>query len=109
MNWIFLTVAIIAEVIGTTALKASDGFSKLLPSVICVLAFAIAFYFLSLTLKVLPIGIVYAIWSGAGIVLISILGYFLFQQSLDLPAMVGLGLIILGVIVINTLSTSTPH
>ena len=109
MNWIFLAIAIVGEVIGTTALKASDGFTRLAPSVVCVLAFAVAFYFLALTLKVLPIGIVYAIWSGAGVVLISILGYLVFRQSLDLPAIVGMGLIVLGVIVINTLSTTTSH
>lgn len=109
MNWIFLSVAIVAEVIGTSALKASEGFSKPLPAIICALSFAVAFYCLSLTLKVMPIGIVYAIWSGAGIVLISIMGYFLFRQTLDLPAMVGIGFIIVGVIVINTLSSSTTH
>lgn len=109
MNWIFLSVAIVGEVVGTSALKASLGFTKPLPSVICVLAFALAFYFLSLTLKLMPIGIVYAIWSGAGIVLISILGFFLFKQTLDLAAIVGMGLIILGVVVINTLSSSASH
>lgn len=109
MNWIFLSVAIIGEVIGTSALKASEGFTRPLPALVCMLAFAIAFYFLSLTLKVLPIGIVYAIWSGAGIVLISILGYFVFGQRLDLPALVGIGLILLGVVVINTLSGSAVH
>jgi len=109
MNWIILSVAIIGEVIGTSALKASEGFSKPWPSLLCVLAFAVAFYCLSLTLKIMPIGIVYAIWSGAGIVLISILGYFLFRQTLDIPAMIGIGLIILGVVVINTLSSSTLH
>ncbi|MGQ7846960.1 DMT family transporter [Granulosicoccus sp. 3-233] len=109
MNWIFLSAAICAEVIGTSALKASDGFTRPIPAIICAVAFGIAFYFLSLTLKVMPIGIVYAIWSGAGIVLISLMGYFIFGQTLDLPAMVGVGLIILGVVVINTLSGSTTH
>ena len=109
MNWFFLSAAIVAEVIGTSALKASEGFTRPMPAIICAVAFAIAFYCLSLTLKVMPIGIVYAIWSGAGIVLISIMGYFLFNQTLDLPAMVGIGLIILGVVVINTLSSSTTH
>ncbi len=109
MNWIFLSAAIVAEVIGTSALKASEGFTKLLPATICALSFAVAFFCLSMTLKVMPIGIVYAIWSGVGIVLISIMGYFLFGQTLDLPAMVGIGLIVLGVIVINTLSSSTTH
>ncbi len=109
MNWFFLSAAIVAEVIGTSALKASEGFTRPLPVLICALAFGVAFYCLALTLKVMPIGIVYAIWSGAGIVLISIMGYFLFSQTLDLPAMVGIGLIILGVVVINTLSSSTTH
>lgn len=109
MNWIYLSVAILGEVVGTSALKQSYGFTRPLPTVLAILAFVVAFYFLSLTLKVLPIGVVYAIWSGVGIVLISLLGYFFFHQRLDLPAMIGIGLILAGVIVINTLSSSAPH
>ena len=109
INWIYLTLAIIGEVIGTSALKASESFTRLMPSALCVIAFAATFYFLSLTLKVIPIGIAYAVWSGVGIVLISIIGYFLFQQSLYAPAIVGIALIIAGVVVINTMSDSVPH
>ena len=109
MNWVYLSLAIIGEVIGTSALKASDGFTKLMPSLLCAVAFAAAFYFLSLTLKAIPVGVVYAIWSGVGIVLISIIGYFFFKQTLDWPALIGIGFIVIGVIVINTMSNSVLH
>jgi len=104
--YLSLAIAIIAEVVATTALKASEGFSHLAPSVLVVAGYAISFYCLSLTLKDIPVGIVYAIWSGVGIVLISLLGWTLYQQKLDLPAMAGMGLIIAGVLVINLFSKS---
>lgn len=109
MTYCYLAIAIIAEVIATSALKASDGFSRLWPSAITVVGYGIAFWCLSLTLKVIPTGIVYAIWSGVGIVLISAVGWFWFKQSLDMPAMIGLGLIIAGVLVINLFSKSVGH
>lgn len=109
MTYLFLMVAIIAEVIATSALKASDSFTRLYPSIITVIGYMVAFYFLSLTLKTIPTGIAYAIWSGVGIILISLIGFFWFKQSLDLPAMIGLALIILGVIVINVFSKSVGH
>jgi small multidrug resistance pump len=109
MHWLYLIIAITGEVIGTSALKASAGFTELTPSLVTVVGFAISFYFLALTLQTIPIGIAYAIWSGIGIVLISLIGYFRFGQALDLPALIGIGLIIAGVIVINTLSSSTTH
>ena len=109
MQWLYLFIAITGEVIGTSALKASEGFTRLVPSVVTVIGFAIAFYFLALTLKTIPIGIAYAIWSGVGIIMISVIGYFFFGQVLDLPAWIGIGLIIAGVIVINMLSSSTSH
>ncbi|MDA4846490.1 DMT family transporter [Hoeflea poritis] len=109
MNWLFLFIAITGEVIGTSALKASEGFTRLGPSTITVIGFAIAFYFLALALRTIPMGIAYAVWSGAGIVAISILGYVLYRQSLDWPALVGIGLILAGVLVINTLSNATVH
>ncbi|MCX7289553.1 MULTISPECIES: SMR family transporter [unclassified Janthinobacterium] len=109
MTYFYLAIAIIAEVIATSALKASDGFSRLVPSVITVIGYGIAFWCLSLTLKVIPTGIVYAIWSGVGIVLISAVGWFWFKQSLDTPALIGLGLIIAGVLVINLFSKSVGH
>lgn len=110
MSYLYLSIAIVAEVIGTSALKASEGFTRLGPSLITILGYAAAFYFLSLTLKTIPVGIAYAIWSGVGIVLISLLGYALFRQTLDLPAIVGMALIIAGVAVINLFSrTMPPH
>ena len=108
-NWLFLSVAIISEVIATSALKQSEGFSKLTPSLLVIAGYAVAFYFLSLTLKTMPVGIAYAIWCGAGIVLISLIGWHFYQQHLDLPALIGIGLILAGVLVINLFSGSTAH
>ncbi len=109
MTYLYLGIAIIAEVIATTALKASDGFSHLGPSIATVLGYTVAFFLLSLTMRVIPIGIVYAIWSGVGIILISCVSWICFKQSLDGPAIVGLGLIIAGVIVVNVFSKSLNH
>jgi len=109
MHWIYLLIAIIAEVIGTSALKASEGFSRLWPSLIVVVGYGSAFYLLSLTLKTLPVGITYALWSGIGIVLISISGWIVFGQSLDLGAIVGILLIITGITVMNLFSQSLAH
>lgn len=108
-HWLFLGTAIISEVIATSALKASDGFSRFWPSVIVVLGYAVSFYLLSLTLKTLPVGIAYAIWSGLGIVLISLIGIVLFGQKLDAPAVIGMGLIIAGVVVMNAFSKTISH
>ena len=107
MSFIYLAIAIIAEVIATSAMKASQGFSVLWPSIVTVLGYVVALYFLSLTLKTIPVGIAYAIWSGAGIVLISAIGWFLYKQHLDLPAFIGLALVISGILVINIFSKST--
>lgn len=109
MGYVYLTVAIIAEVIATSALKASDGFSKLIPSVIVVVGYAVAFYGLSMVLKSIPVGIAYAIWSGLGVVLVTIVGAMVFGQKLDLPAIVGIVLIISGVIIMNVFSKSVAH
>lgn len=109
MSYLYLGLAIVAEVIATSALKASDEFTKVGPAIITVAGYAIAFYFLSLTLKVIPVGIAYAVWSGLGIVLISAIGVLVFRQPLDLAALVGLGLIIAGVVVLNLFSRSIPH
>ena len=108
-SWIILAIAIVAEVIATTALKASDGFTKLLPSVLVVGGYGIAFYCLALTLKDIPVGIVYAVWSGCGIVLISLMAWAVFGQKLDLAAIAGISLIIAGVAVLNLFSKSTAH
>jgi small multidrug resistance pump len=107
--YLFLAIAIVSEVIATSALKASSGFTKLVPSIVTIGGYGVSFYLLSLTLTVLPTGIAYAIWSGAGIVLISLIGWFVFGQSLDAPALVGMGLIVVGVVVINAFSRSTAH
>jgi small multidrug resistance pump len=109
LTYLYLFVAIIFEVVATTALKQADGFTRLAPSLVTVLGYALAFYFLALTLRTMPVGIVYAIWSGAGIILITAIGWVLFRQALDLPALVGMGLILAGVLVINLFSRSVVH
>lgn len=106
MSWLYLSIAIFAEIIATTALKKAEGFSQLLPSVVTVIGYAIAFYFLSLSLRAIPVGIAYAVWSGVGIVAISIIGVVVFKQSLDLPALIGISFIVLGVFVLNVFSKS---
>jgi small multidrug resistance pump len=106
--YLALGIAIVSEVIATAALKASHGFSQLVPSLIVVVGYGAAFYFLSITLKTIPVGVAYAIWSGTGIVLISIIGWLLMGQKLDLPAIIGIALIMAGVITINVWS-STGH
>ena len=108
-NWIFLCVAIIAEVIATSALKSSEGFSKPIASVIVVLGYIIAFYCLSLTLKTIPVGIAYAIWSGVGIVLVTTIAWIVFDQKLDVWGIVGIALIMSGVLVLNLLSKTSSH
>ena len=101
MPWIYLAIAIVCEVVATSALKASDGFTRLTPSVIVVLGYVVSFYCLSLTLRTIPVGIVYAIWSGVGIVLISTVGWLLFGQTLSWAAMLGMAFITLGVVILN--------
>ncbi|HUH59165.1 MAG TPA: multidrug efflux SMR transporter [Candidimonas sp.] len=109
MSWLYLAVAIAAEVVATTALKASDSFTKLYPALITVLGYSVAFYCLALTLRVIPVGVAYAIWSGAGIVAISLIGYFVFRQTLDAAALIGIALIVAGVLVLNVFSKSAVH
>ena len=106
---LYLAVAIVAETIATTALKSAESFTRLWPSVITVAGYAISFYLLSLTLKTLPVGIVYAVWSGVSIVLISVLGWLVHKQTLDLPALVGIAFILAGVVIINGFSSSVAH
>ncbi len=108
-QYLYLAIAILAEVIATSALKASNEFTRLWPSVIVVLGYGVAFYFLTLCLRTIPVGIAYAIWSGLGIVLVAIIAYFLYDQKLDAPALVGIGLILSGVLVINLLSKTSGH
>lgn len=108
-HWVYLITAIVSEVIATSALKASTGFTKPLPSVVVVIGYLVSFYFLSLRLKTIPVGIAYAIWSGVGVVLISVVAWLLYGQRLDLPALIGMGLIISGVMVINLFSNTAGH
>lgn len=106
---LYLAIAIVCEVTATTALKQSESFSRLVPSLITAIGYGASFWFLSLALKTMSTGVVYAIWSGIGIVLISIVSWIWFKQSLDLPAMLGMGLIIAGVLTINLFSKSVGH
>ena len=108
-QWIYLTVAIFSEVIATSALKATEGFSRLGPSLIVVAGYAAAFFFLSLTLRTIPVGIAYAVWAGAGVALIALIGWLFLGQNLDPPAILGLALIVAGVVVINVFSRSVTH
>lgn len=108
-TYLFLFIAIVFEIIATSSLKASEQFSKLWPSVITIAGYIAAFYFLSLSLNKLNLGIAYAIWSGVGIVVISIVGLLLFKQKLDLPAIIGIALIVCGVVVINVFSKTASH
>ncbi|ANJ67485.1 multidrug transporter [Halothiobacillus diazotrophicus] len=104
LYWLYLGIAIVTEVIGTSALKSAEGFTRFWPSVLVVVSYALSFYLLSLTLKTIPVGVVYAVWSGVGMVLLAIIGAVFFKQMLDTPAMVGIGLILAGVVVINLFS-----
>ncbi|AQS51173.1 QacE family quaternary ammonium compound efflux SMR transporter [Paenalcaligenes hominis] len=107
MSWIYLSIAIFAEIIATTALKKADGFSVLGPSIVTISGYAIAFYFLSLSLKSIPVGVAYAVWSGVGIVAISLIGLILFKQRLDTAGMIGMGFIVVGVLILNVFSKSS--
>ena len=109
MAYIYLAIAIIAEVAATSALKASVEFTKLIPSIIVVVGYGLAFYFMTLVLRTIPIGITYAIWSGLGIVLVTIAGIMLYKQIPDLPAIIGMGLIVSGVVVIHIFSKTVSH
>jgi len=109
MPYLILALAILAETIGTTALQASHQFTKPLPALITVIGYAAAFYLLSIALKTFPVGIAYAMWSGLGIVFIAGIGFAVFGQKLDLPAIFGMALILAGIVVINLFSTTSTH
>src|SRR5512135_304884 len=109
MPYLHLAIAIVAEVIGTSFLRESDGFTKPLPSLVTAVAYLVAFYFLSLTLRAVPTGVAYAIWSGVGIVLITAVAWLFQGQRLDAPALAGIALIVAGVVVMNLFSKSTAH
>ena len=106
---LYLAGAIAAEVVATSALKASEGFTRTGPSLVVAIGYGIAFYLLSLTLKTIPVGLAYAIWSGVGVVLIALIGWLVLKQPLDAAGMVGIGLIVAGVLVIQLFSHSPPH
>ena len=107
--YLALGIAIVAEVIATTALKASDSFTRPLPTLLALAGYGVAFYCLTITLRTMPTGIAYAIWSGLGIVLITIISFVVFKQTIDLPGLLGMGLIIAGVVVLNVFSKSAGH
>ncbi len=109
MGYWYLVVAIISEVVATTALNASHGFTRLWPSLITVVGYCLAFYFLSLTLRTVPMGIAYAVWAGAGIVLIALSGAIFFKQLPDAPAVLGMLLIIVGVVLVSAVSRTAGH
>lgn len=108
-HYIYLIFAIITETIGTTALQASHQFTRFGPAVLCVIAYAASFYLMALALKIIPVGIAYAIWSGLGIVFIAIIGFVVFGQRLDFWAVVGMGMILMGILVIHLFSGSATH
>ncbi len=109
MQWLFLSIAIISEVIATSALKSSNGFTQLWPSLVVVAGYAAAFFFLSLTLRTIPVGVAYAVWSGADIVLVTLIAWLAFGQTFDGFAVLGLTPIVAGVIVLNVFSKSVTH
>lgn len=108
-DYFYLALAIVSEVIGTTALKASEAFTKPIPSLVVVIGYTFAFYFLSACLKTINIGMAYAIWSGVGIILIALLGWLIYGQVIDQAGAIGMGLIILGVLVLNVFSNAVTH
>jgi small multidrug resistance pump len=109
IHWAYLAIAIAAEVLGTSFLRAAAGFTRPLPTLIVLTAYVVAFYFLSLTLDQIPTGIAYAVWSGVGVTLVAMIGWAFYGQKLDAAAFVGIGLIVAGVIVLNLFSTSAAH
>ena len=109
MTYIYFAVAIVSEVVATSALKASEQFTKLTPSLIVIIGYCISFYLVTLVLRTIPVGITYAIWAGVGIVLVALVGAILYKQIPDLPAVIGMGLIVAGVVIINVYSKTFVH
>jgi small multidrug resistance pump len=108
-HWLALAIAIVAEVIATSTMKATNEFTRFWPSVVVVLGYGTGFYFMTISMRVLPIGIMYALWSGVGILVVSIMGWVIYRQALDIPAIIGMSFIIAGVVVINVFSKSIGH
>jgi len=109
MAYVYLAIAIVAEVAATSALKAAEEFTRLIPSLIVIVGFAVAFYFMMLTLRTIPVGITYALWSGLGIILVTIVGAVVYKEIPDIPAVLGMGLIVAGVVVINAFSKTVSQ
>lgn len=109
MHWLYLAIAIVSEVAATSALKAAEGFTRWGPSLLVVIGYASAFYFLSLTLRSIPLGVTYAIWSGVGVALVSIVGWVMYHQSLDIAAFIGIAFIVAGVVILSLFSKAVPH
>ena len=107
--WAILATAIVSEVVATSALKSAEGFTRLVPSVIVIVGYLSAFYFLSLTLRVIPLGIAYAVWAGVGVALVTLIGWVFYHQILDVAALIGISLIVSGVIVLNVFSKTVAH
>jgi small multidrug resistance pump len=108
-HWLALAIAIVAEVIATSTMKATNEFTRFWPSVVVILGYGTGFYFMTISMRVLPIGIMYALWSGVGILVVSIMGWVIYRQALDIPAIIGMSFIIAGVVVINVFSKSIGH
>lgn len=109
MQWIYLAIAIASEVVATSALKAAEGFTRWVPSLLVVVGYTSAFYFLSLTLRTIPLGVTYAIWSGVGVALVTVIGWTVYHQALGLAELTGIGLIVAGVIVLSLYSKTGAH
>ena len=108
-NYLFLFIAILGEISGTSALKASEGFSRMYPSLLAVLGYSVAFFFLSLAIRTIPVGIAYALWAGIGIILVAVVGAVMFDQKLNLPTMAGIGMILVGCVIVNLCSNGNIH
>ncbi len=108
-NWLYLAAAITSETIATSLLKSSEGFTRLWPSVIVIIGYCCAFFFLSLTLRTIPVGVAYAIWSGVGIVLITLIAWWILDQKIDLPGLIGIGLIVVGIVVLKLFSKTNGY
>ncbi len=109
MHWLYLAIAIVGEVIATSALKAADGFTRLLPSLVVVIGYGVSFYFISLALRTIPVGVAYAIWAGVGVALVTLIAWVFLGQPLDKPTIAGLVLIVAGVVVLRVFSKSVIH
>ena len=109
VNWLFLIIAIISESIATNSLKASNGFTNIVPSIIALVGYGSVLFFLSLAIRTIPVGVAYATWSGIGIMLIALVGWLWHKQTLDTPAIIGIGLIIAGIVIMNVFSESISH